>query len=154
MYAQDACSRLRQGKLLCSCIIAFVQSNPFDPNIPFYNKAVSYAFPEPTDCVTDLVKAATAILNHIYNEGIRYKKCGVLLTGLDPKSTHTIDLLTNLAEIERNEKLMSALERIHEIFGKKKLGVGACYIPNRNWSMSRDKLSKNPFKWEELLLIN
>nr|WP_279053199.1 Y-family DNA polymerase [Acinetobacter tandoii] len=154
MYAQDACSRLRSGELLCGCIVAFVQSNPFDPNIPFYNKAASYAFPEPTDCVTDLVQAATVMLNHIYKEGIKYKKCGVMLTGLEPKGSHTVDLLTDLADIERKEKLMSALEGIHEKFGKKKLGVGSCYLPNRNWSMSRDKLSKNPFKWEELLSVS
>lgn len=154
MYAQDACSRLRAGELLCGCIVAFVQSNPFDPNVPFYNKAISYAFPEPTDCVIDLVKVATAMLDHIYKEGIKYKKCGVMLTGLEPKSGHTFDLLTDMAKIDRNEKLMCAFENIHEQFGKKKLGIGACYIPNRSWSMSRDKLSKNPFKWDELLSIN
>ena len=77
-----------------------------------------------------------------------------MLTGLETKGSHTLDLLTDLADIERKEKLMSALEGIHEKFGKKKLGVGSCYLPNRNWSMSRDKLSKNPFKWEELLSIN
>ncbi|MCX2644120.1 DinB/UmuC family translesion DNA polymerase, partial [Klebsiella pneumoniae] len=48
MYAQDACSRLRDQDLLCGCIIAFIQSNPFDTVVPFYNKSTSYTFPDPT----------------------------------------------------------------------------------------------------------
>lgn len=153
MYAQDACKRLRDEGLLCGCMIAFVQSNPFDANVPFYNKSITGSFSEPTDCAVDFVKAATRMLNEIYKEGIKYKKCGVVLTGLEPKSGHTYDLLTDFEIIEKKEQLMRALENVHTKFGKKKIGVGPCFIPNRNWSMSRDKLSRNPFKWEELLII-
>ncbi|MDA3500699.1 Y-family DNA polymerase [Acinetobacter sp. AOR34_HL] len=153
MYAQDACSRLRSEDLLCGTIIAFVQSNPFDPNVPFYNKAVSYTFPEPTDFAPELAKAATLMLNHIYQAGIKYKKCGVVLTCLEPKSGHTYDLLTDFDEIEKKERLMNAMECVHQRFGKKKISVGPCFVPGRNWSMSRDKLSKNPFMWDELLTI-
>ncbi|MDC5041909.1 Y-family DNA polymerase [Acinetobacter baumannii] len=153
MYAQDACKRLRDEGLLCGCMIAFVQSNPFDPNVPFYNKSITGSFSEPTDCAVDFVKAATRMLNEIYKEGIKYKKCGVVLTGLEPKSGHTYDLLTDYENIEKKECLMQAMDGIHSKFGKKKIGVGPCFIPNRNWSMSRDKLSRNPFKFDELLII-
>ncbi|MDV7672310.1 DUF4113 domain-containing protein [Acinetobacter baumannii] len=153
MYAQDACKRLRDEGLLCGCMIAFVQSNPFDANVPFYNKSITGSFSEPTDCAIDFVKAATRMLNDIYKEGIKYKKCGVVLTCLEPKSGHTYDLLTDFKQIEKKECLMQAMDGIHSKFGKKKIGVGPCFIPNRNWSMSRDKLSRNPFKWGELLTI-
>lgn len=153
MYAQDACKRLRDEGLLCGCMIAFVQSNPFDANVPFYNKSITGSFSEPTDCAVDFVKTATRMLNEIYKEGIKYKKCGVVLTGLEPKSGHTYDLLTDFEMIEKKELLMRALDNVHTKFGKKKIGVGPCFIPNRNWSMSRDKLSRNPFKWDELLTI-
>jgi DNA polymerase V len=153
MYAQDACKRLRDEGLLCGCMIAFVQSNPFDQNVPFYNKSITGSFSEPTDCATDFVKAAVRMIDEIYKEGIKYKKCGVVLTGLEPKSGHTYDLLTDFAYIEKKECLMQAMDDIHSKFGKKKLGVGPCFIPNRNWSMSRDKLSKNPFLWDQLPIV-
>lgn len=153
MYAQDACKRLRDEGLLCGCMIAFVQSNPFDANVPFYNKSITGSFSEPTDCALDFVRAATRMLNDIYKEGIKYKKCGVVLTCLEPKSGHTYDLLTDFKQIEKKECLMQAMDGIHSKFGKKKVGVGPCFIPNRNWSMSRDKLSRNPFRWDELPLI-
>ncbi|WP_252061164.1 Y-family DNA polymerase [Acinetobacter sp. AHP123] len=153
MYAQDACSRLRDESLLCGCMIAFVQSNPFDPNVPFYNKSISGVFSEPTDCAMDLVKAATRMVGEIFKEGVKYKKCGVILTGLEPKSGHTYDLLTDFETIEKKEKLMKTLEGVHQKYGKKKLGVGPCFIPGRTWSMSRDKLSKNPFRVDGLLTV-
>ncbi|MFA3644158.1 Y-family DNA polymerase [Acinetobacter baumannii] len=153
MYAQDACKRLRDEGLLCGCMIAFVQSNPFDANVPFYNKSITGSFSEPTDCAIDFVKAATRMLNDIYKEGIKYKKCGVVLTCLEPKSGHTYDLLTDFETIEKKEQLMRALENVHTKFGKKKIGVGPCFIPNRNWSMSRDKLSRNPFRFDQLLTV-
>ncbi|EPF6145608.1 Y-family DNA polymerase [Acinetobacter baumannii] len=153
MYAQDACKRLRDEGLLCGCMIAFVQSNPFDPNVPFYNKSITGSFSEPTDCAIDFVKAATRMVSRIYKEGIKYKKCGVVLTCLEPKSGHTYDLLTDFKQIEKKECLMQAMDGIHSKFGKKKIGVGPCFIPNRNWSMSRDKLSRNPFRWDQLILV-
>jgi DNA polymerase V len=153
MYSQNACSRLRSGELLCGRLVVFIQSNPFDSNTPFYNRSVSYIFPEPTDFAPDFVRVATGMLYQIFKEGIKYKKCGVVLTCLEPKSGHTYDLLTNFDEIERKERLMKTLEGVHQKFGKKKIGVGTCYIPNRNWSMSRDKLSVNPFLWDDLIRI-
>ncbi len=153
LFTQNAVKRLRQEQQLAGCIIGFVQSNPFDPNEPFYNKSAQFAFPEPTDSATVMVKVACAIAENIYKEGIKYKKCGVILTGLEPKATHTYDLLTDMRKIEEAEKLMKALENIQVKFGDNKLAIGSCMLPDRNWSMSRDKLSKNPFKWDEMLRI-
>lgn len=153
MHAQEACKRLRDEESLCGCLLVFVQSSPFDESAPFYNKSITGAFSEPTDCTTDFVRAAVRMVSDIFKEGIKYKKCGVVLTGLEPKSGHTYDLLTDFEMIEKKEQLMKALDNVHTKFGKKKLGVGPCYIPGRTWSMSRDKLSKNPFTREGILTI-
>ncbi|EIB6854555.1 Y-family DNA polymerase [Acinetobacter baumannii] len=153
MHAQEACKRLRDEESLCGCLLVFVQSSPFDESAPFYNKSITGAFSEPTDCATDFVRAAVKMVSDIFKEGIKYKKCGVILTGLEPKAGHTYDLLTDFKTIEKKEKLMKTLDNVHTKFGKKKLGVGPCYIPGRNWSMTRDKLTKNPFRFDELLTI-
>ncbi|WP_427837892.1 DNA polymerase thumb domain-containing protein [Acinetobacter baumannii] len=154
MYAQDACKRLRDEGLLCGCMIAFVQSNPFDQNVPFYNKSITGSFSEATDCALDFVRAATRMVGEIYKEGIKYKKCGVVLTCLEPKSGHTYDLLTDFELIDKKEQLMKALDNVHSKFGKKKLGVGPCFIPGRTWSMSQNLKSQNYFTFEGMLTIN
>lgn len=154
MHAQDACKRLRADKSLCGCIIIFVQSNPFDTSAPFYNRSVSFTFPQPTDCVTDFVKLASIMIHQVYKEGVKFKKCGVLLTCLEPKSAHIYDLLTDMNKVQEKENLMKAYESIQEKFGKRKIGIGPCFLPNRGWSMSRENLSKNPFTWSGMLTIN
>lgn len=153
MHAQEACKRLRDEDSLCGCLLVFVQSSPFDESAPFYNKSITGAFSEPTDSALDFVKAAVKMVSDIYKEGIKYKKCGVILNGLEPKAGHTYDLLTDFEQIEKKEQLMKTLDNVHNKFGKKKLGVGPCYIPGRTWSMSRDKLTKNPFMWDQLTIV-
>lgn len=152
-YIQDAVMRLRADASLCGCIIAFVQSNPFDQNSPYYSKSLAFEFPEPTDCVLDLIQAAMQLLERIYKPEVKYKKCGVILTGLVSKTRYVPDLLTDHRQLESNEQLMQALEAVQARYGKSKLAVGSCYLPQRKWSMNRTHLTQNYFSWQGLLKI-
>ncbi|MFI9459022.1 Y-family DNA polymerase [Acinetobacter sp. NPDC052428] len=153
LYVQDAVSRLRSENLLCGCIISFVQSNPFDSSEPFYNKSLSYALPDPSDNSLLLSKIATSMIDQLYQKNIGFKKCGVILTCLEPKATHIYDLFTDMNKIESSNKLMDSLDDIQNKFGKRKIGLGASMLPDRNWNMSRNKLSPNYFKWDQLMSV-
>ncbi|MDA3508740.1 DUF4113 domain-containing protein [Acinetobacter junii] len=48
---------------------------------------------------------------------------------------------------------MDSLETIHTRYGKSKIALGASMIPNRRWRMSRDRLTQNYFKWDQLLKV-
>ncbi|WP_366873319.1 DUF4113 domain-containing protein [uncultured Acinetobacter sp.] len=52
------------------------------------------------------------------------------------------------------KKIKKTYDAIQERFGEKKIGTGFCFLPNRRWSMSRNKLSNNPFTWSGLLRVN
>lgn len=153
LYVQDAVSRLRSDKLLCGCIIGFAQSNPFDSSQPLYRKSESFPLPEPTDNCLQLAKIATAMIESIYKEGIAFKKCGVILTCLEPKLNHTYDIFTDMVQVESSNRLMDSMDQIQEKFGKKKLGIGASMLPNRTWTMTRNQLSQNYFQWDQLLKV-
>ncbi|QIC76848.1 DUF4113 domain-containing protein [Acinetobacter indicus] len=58
-----------------------------------------------------------------------------------------------MKHIEVSDALMDSMESIHNKFGKSKLSLGASMMPNRTWSMSRDRLTQNYFKWDQLLTI-
>ena len=152
-YVQDAVQRLRDEGLLCGCLIGFVQSNPFDSSKPFYNKSLSLPLPEPTDNLLVLSKFATAMIDGLYAKDIAFKKCGVILTCLEPKGEHTFDIFIDMERIALSDGLMDSLDEIHNRFGKTKLGLGASMIPNRTWNMSRDRLTQNYFKWDQLLTV-
>lgn len=153
LYVQDAVSRLRSGQLLCGCIIGFAQSNPFDSSKPFYNKSLSYALAEPTDNVLLLTKIATSMVHGLYQKDVAFKKCGIVLTCLEPKDKHCYDMFTDMDKIAESDQLMDTLEDIQHKFGKTKLALGASMLPNRTWKMSRNQLSQNYFKWDQLLCV-
>lgn len=152
-YLQSAVKRLRADKSLCGCLIAFAESNIFDKNKPFYKKSISIAFPQPTDSAAVMVKAVMKRMDEIFKEGIVFKKCGVILTGIEPKATYIHDLLADMDAIEMNEKLQLTLEKVKEKFGDKILAIGPCKLPNRGWSMSRNRLTQNYFSVEGMLTI-
>lgn len=153
LYVMDAVNRLREEQQLCGCLIGFVQSNPFDSSKPFYNKSLSLALPEPTDNLLVLSKLLTAMVDGLYAKDIGFKKCGVILTCLEPKANHVYDMFTDMKHGEISDALMNSMERIHSKFGKSKLALGASMMPNRRWSMSRDRLTQNYFKWDQILIV-
>lgn len=153
-YLQNAVKRLREGESLCGCVIAFAQSNPFDKNRPFYNKSISIGFAEPTDCAAVMNRAVMKRMNELFQEGIEFKKCGVILTAIELKSTYIYDLLSDSTQIEKNEKLQSALEQVKVRFGDKKIAIGPCKMHGRAWAMARQNLTQNYFSWEGILRIN
>lgn len=152
-YLQNAVKRLREDESLCGCIIAFAQSNPFDKNKPFYNKSISIGFAEPTDSAAVMNRAVLKRINELFQEGIEFKKCGVILTAIEPKSTYIYDLLSDSTQIEKNERLQNALEKVKARFGDKKIAIGPCKMHGRAWAMSRQNLTQNYFSWEGMLRI-
>ena len=153
-YLQNAVKRLREDKSLCGCVIAFAQSNPFDKNKPFYNESISIGFPEPTDSAAVMNKAVMHHMKKLFQEGIEFKKCGVILTAIEPKSTYIYDLLSDSTQIKKNEKLQEALEKVKVRFGDKKIAIGPCKMHGRAWAMSRQSLTQNYFSWDGLLTVN
>ncbi len=77
----------------------------------------------------------------------------MILTGLVSKTRYVPDLLTDHRQRESNEQLMQALEAVQARYGKTKLAVGSCYLPQRKWSMNRTHLTQNYFSWQGLLKI-
>ncbi len=75
------------------------------------------------------------------------------MTCIESKSRYVPDLLADHEEIQRNDDLQTALERVNEKFSKK-LAIGPCLLKDRTWSMSREKLTQNYFSWDGLLTVS
>lgn len=153
-YIQDAVKRLREDHSLCGTLIVFVQSNPFDRNMPYYGKSTSLDLPEPTDSVTVLARYALELLEQVYKNGIQFKKCGVMLSDLIEKDKYIPELFADHEAIETNENLMQAYEHIQQKFGKTKISVGTCYLPGRKWVGKRASASRDYFSLDGMLTID
>ena len=100
-----------------------------------------------------MVKKATELMNEIYRKGVKFKKCGVILTGLEPKSGHIYDMLSDMEEIEKADKLLKAWSDIREKYGSKGISIGAGGLGG-DWSMQRSNLTPNYFTAEGMIRIN
>lgn len=114
---------------------------------------MSYALPDSSDNSLLLSKIATSMIDQLYQKNIGFKKCGVILTCLEPKATHIYDLFTDMNKVKSSNQLMDSLDNIQNRVGKKKIGLGASMLPNRNWNMSRNQLTPNYFKWDQLMSV-
>lgn len=56
-------------------------------------------------------------------------------------------------KVKSSNQLMDSLDNIQNRFGKKKIELGASMLPNRNWNMSRNQLTPNYFKWDQLMSV-
>ncbi len=153
-YIQDAVQRLRKEKHLCGMLTVFVQSSPFDPNLPFYNQSASVELPNPSDNLTVLSNIAFSQLKTLFKTHVKYKKCGIILNNLIPQSSYIPDLFTDNTHDQKNEKLMQAYEHVQDRFGKTKLALGTCYLPDRKWSMHRAHMSRNYFSMMGMLSVS
>ena len=153
-FIQNAVRRLRSENSLTGCVVAFAESSMFDPKKPFFKKSISVGFTDSTDSAAVIVKAVISRIHELYAEGVDFKKCGIVLTCIEPKAGYIPDLLADTAVIQRNENLQTALDSIKTKFGEQKLAIGTCKLPRREWSMSQNSRTKDYFSWDGLLTID
>ena len=152
LYTEKAIERLAAEDQLCGCIMVFAYSSPFDEREPFYKGEATFGFPEATDNVMSLVKKATELMEQVYKKGVKFKKCGVILTGLEPKLGHIYDMLSDMDKIEKADKLLKAWSDIRSKYGSKGISVGAGGVGG-DWAMQRTNLTPNYFTAEGMIQI-
>ncbi|OTG86452.1 DNA polymerase V subunit UmuC [Acinetobacter sp. ANC 4558] len=153
-YLQSAVKRLRDDQSLCNCMIIFASSSPFDTQRPFYQKVIHIDLSEPTDSMAVINKTVMAHIHQLYQEGVAFKKCGIILTGIENKVSYIPDLFTDVDVMTKNENLQIAIERIKDKFGDQKIALGSCKISHEAWITNSTHLSQDYFSWDGLLTIH
>lgn len=137
-FVSRAAEKLRAQKGLAGTILAFVQTNPFIASQPQYSAAHSMALNPATSHTTRLVARGLEALRRIFRPGFRYKKVGVMLSGIEPAAGAQ---LTLLAQPDlRGESLMAALDRVNAKWGRGTLRPAAAGV-EQPWSMRQTRRS-------------
>ena len=83
-YVSRAAEKLRAQNSVAGTILAYVQTNTFIASQPQYSAAHSLALQPPASHTARLIGRGLQALRHIFRPGFRYKKVGVMLTGIEP----------------------------------------------------------------------
>ena len=117
-YASRCALKLRKQQSVCATVMTFVQSNFFRDDLPQYSASWQTSFPTPTSTTTDIVKAALKVLEHVYRDGIQYKRAGVMVSAISPASRLQPDLFTfNPEKRNKLDKVSVVIDTINSIQG-------------------------------------
>ena len=116
----NLCSeKLRKENAYARKATIFISTNPFnkDLNSHYYAKKTIF-FESPTDNTLKIITHVMRALRLIYKNEFLYKKTGVILSDIIPKSKIQLNLFNNKFENAKENSLMSALDKINTTYGK------------------------------------
>lgn len=150
-YVNRACIKLRKQnsctKAICVYVEAIIDSSN---NLRFYDNRVA-TFPFPSCDTPYIIGTAKKCLEKLFRPGQRYKKCGIILLDLIPKSQVMPDLFFKTRNTKR-EKIAELYDNINAQFGKNSIIYGAMGI-NSSWKMRKEKASRRyTTSWDELAI--
>ena len=129
-YATRASEKIRNEKLQVKNISVFIRSNKFSKNQKQYHSFKTLSFINPTNHIFDIVKKSLEALNNIFQEGIQYKKAGVILSDLYLENFYNNDLFNYECEL-KNQRL-GKLDKTFDSINRK-YGGGAISIAKENY---------------------
>ena len=152
-YTARACEKLREQNSRAQAVHVFIQTNGFRETDRQYNNGLTCTLTTPTSDTRLIIKAAKFCLSRIYKQGYRYKKTGVMLTGLIPTSLEQKQLFIDYNH-HAGDHLMDIVDRINKSYGPDTLFLGAQGV-TREWKM-RCVLRSQRYttQWDDLLTVS
>ncbi|MDP4189389.1 MAG: Y-family DNA polymerase [Bacteroidota bacterium] len=151
-HAVRCAEKLRKQKSNARFVTVFIHSDPFSANEKYIYKTYTVTLPVASNTNVDIVKAALSGLRRIYEQGILYKKTGVIITELSDESC----VQENLFEEGNNpglKKITKVADLINRRFGRDKIKL-AIQGNNKEWKLRQEKLSpRYTTCWNELLKV-
>lgn len=139
-HATEAGRDLRRQQSVTHQVGIILQTNPFNPNDPQYYVNESICISAGTADTRLINKTAQAILERSFKAGYKYKKCGIVVTGIESiNAPQQLDWL-NPSDSEQSMMLMQCVDELNARFGKGSMRLGIERLSS-NWKMRREKLS-------------
>lgn len=153
-HTSDAAQKLRAQGSVAHTLQVFIETNKFKPDFPQYSGTESFSIPSGTSDTILLNKRAQSALNSIFKAGYQYKKCGVIVSGIeDQLSQSQLDWI-DPPDDDRRIALMNTLDDINARFGQNKVQL-ATELLDSSWLMRRDRLTpKYTTRFDQLLQIS
>lgn len=156
-YVARLAEKLRAQHSLASLLEVFIHTSHFATKGPHYANAITLRLPQPTSYTPELAAQARRGLEKIYRPGFKYQKAGVMVMDLVPEDGRQLNLFGEgeggPTTLERNRKLMEAVDEINRKMGRNTVRLGAAGLKEA-WGMRRSKLSPcYTTRWEDLLEV-
>jgi len=150
-FANSCAEKLRKQNSNCNMLIVLLQGNRFEKSQKPYKNSVTIVLPHCTNSSLTIVKYAIKAIETLYRKDIKYKRAGVIVTGLVPTDNHQLDMFTS--ENPKHQPLMKAIDELNKKYGNNKLKLANQDL-EKTWKMRQEHLSKQyTTQFNEILII-
>ena len=94
----------------------------------------------PTNDSMEIVSSAMVGLRSIYRRDCIYKKAGVIVSDIIPRSQVQLSFFDDIVDIEKRHRLMLAVDTVNESFGRMKIHLAINGF-ERKWQLKQERLS-------------
>jgi len=151
-YISIASEKLRRQRCACNILSLYMRTDKFKDRSQLIFRQGYTTFPVATDDTSLMIKEANKIVEQIWEDGLPYKKAGVLLSGIVPADA----VQTNLFEenpVYPNQATMKVMDAVNKKFGKRTLHFASLGV-RQDWKMrSGFRSPQYTTRWEEILVV-
>ena len=152
-FVDNACLRLREQQATARGIAVFIETNRFDRQ-PLYQKQILVPLEHPSALTSRFVQAMAAGLAQIFQPGRRYKRAGIMLSGVRPATDPQEDFWENRNAVDKEQKLMAAVDAINHKMGRKTLFLGSQAPGLQHYIRRNHKSPSYTTDWQALPLVS
>lgn len=136
-FASVCSEKLRKQDSCChSIVVLLIKLRPGGERSRMYFTQME-TLPFATNSTLTISNAAVSLLKKMYEEGERYSKAGVIVTGIIPEDQKQFHLFEE--ENPKHLKLMKVIDAYHKKVGERKIRLGN--QDEKTWQMKRNYLS-------------
>ena len=149
-YIAIACKKLRSQKSVANYLHVFVRTNKHKKHELQQHSSQLIRLQTASNYTPDLTKASQEAVAKLFQPGYKYKKAGVVLTGLHPENQVQENLFIPSEKTPKQNKAIAVLDRMNNRFGRNKITLASSGIKPK-WIM-RCELRSNQYttNWQEI----
>jgi DNA polymerase V len=153
-YVSRAAEKLRQQKSLASIVLVYLTSGTPGRTAPSFHEA-TLNLPVPTAYTPDLIQYARQCLVTLFQDGYRYHKAGVFLTGIVPRNQVQLNLFSEMgSQLTRKKDLMSTMDTINRRWGNRAIFYAASGVQQKGWPMRQAMRSRSfTTRWDDIPVV-
>lgn len=151
-FAASCAQKLRKQQSVAQVVMVFAHTNYFRDDLPQYSASKTITLPVPTSSTMELIHYALIGLKSIFKPGFRYKKAGVIVTGISTNQ-HIQTSLFDSIDREKHSKLMVVVDKLNDKYGRHTVKVAA-QGAGRKWKLRQERISPMyTTRWDDIITV-
>ncbi len=150
-YAWRLAEKLREQRLCCRKLEIFLLTSRHRSDQPQHFPVHTHQMAIPCNDAHGIVPVVVRVTRMLFQPGMRYRKAGIVATGLIPESEVQLNLFTQVRP--KYSRLSSAVDRINASFGRGTLRM-ASEGSDTSWKMKQNFLTRHyTTRWEDIVTV-